>query len=45
MYKTDGDKIFKDLLKVFLSKFYLEILRWSFVAIGNWCGIFLAENE
>ena len=31
--KTDGVKLFKDLLtnKIFLSRFYLGILRWSFI--------------
>ena len=31
-------------IKYFLSKFYLEILKWSFVWVGDWYGNLLAEN-
>ena len=45
--KTDSNKLFKDLhwqVKYFLSKIYLEILRWSFVWIGDCYGNSLVEN-
>ena len=31
-------------IKYFLSKFYLEILKWSFVWVGDWYGNLLVEN-
>ena len=38
--KTDSDKLFKWFTdKYFLSKFWLQILRWSFAWIGTGIGI------
>ena len=31
-------------IKYFLRKFYLEILKWNFVWIGDWYRNFLVDN-